>query len=227
MFRTLLEEPGEEWEVVKLDSGDPVPASLAIYKGVIITGSRHCCRDADSLPWFVPLCNLIRDVHDLGTPRLYGGCFGCQIISVALGGVVGRNPGGEFLLKAETLTPVNSFSCVLMNEVTYEERFRVIVSHGDCVSKLPPTATWIATSATCEHEIYACGKSYPQNILAVQSHPEFEVEYCVTNRIWPKMVKQKRLSAENQIEYLDTFVNFSRDLGSDQLIQIIKQFLRL
>jgi GMP synthase-like glutamine amidotransferase len=40
-----------------------------------------------------------------------------------------------------------------MNEVTYEERFRVIVSHGDCVSKLPPTATWIETSATCEHDI--------------------------------------------------------------------------
>jgi hypothetical protein len=32
MFRTLLEEPGEEWEVVKLDSGDPVPASLAITR---------------------------------------------------------------------------------------------------------------------------------------------------------------------------------------------------
>jgi GMP synthase-like glutamine amidotransferase len=186
---------------------------------------RHCCRDADSLPWFEQLCTLVRTIYGKGSPQLYGGCFGCQIIAHALGGSVDKNPSGLFYLKAEILKQVNQFDIVLGENSSQPEDFKVLVSHGDCVLRLPPNSVVIAKSETCDHEIYSCGAGAVHNILACQSHPEFELDYCVKQRIWPSVVSSGRLTAEQQSEYQESFSEFSREIGSDQLMLVIKQFL--
>jgi GMP synthase-like glutamine amidotransferase len=225
MFKMLLECPGDEWDIVHVDAGEAVPSKVDEYAGVVITGSRHCCRDADSLPWFEQLCTLVRTIYGKGSPQLYGGCFGCQIIAHALGGSVDKNPSGLFYLKAEILKQVNQFDIVLGENSSQPEDFKVLVSHGDCVLRLPPNSVVIAKSETCDHEIYSCGAGAVHNILACQSHPEFELDYCVKQRIWPSVVSSGRLTAEQQSEYQESFSEFSREIGSDQLMLVIKQFL--
>jgi len=86
MFRDQLSKNGDTWETCELASGVPLPEDVMQYQGLVITGSRFNCRDRDTLPWFDGLCAVIRRAAETGSPRIYGGCFGCQIIGFALGG---------------------------------------------------------------------------------------------------------------------------------------------
>ena len=109
--------PRTTWHVCKLAHGEPI-VSVHEYDAFVITGSRFNVRDgkAGSLPWFEPLCMLIRQIAGVapapplpggvdalsGSPaaaaaavtqrRLYGACFGHQIVAHALGGQVDANP---------------------------------------------------------------------------------------------------------------------------------------
>ncbi len=106
--------PGDSWFVCKLAHGEPI-VSVNDFDAFIISGSRFNVRDNLSLPWFDPLVHLIRQIAGLEIPpsspssvpptskRLYGACFGHQIIAHALGGQVDYNPGNKFILKAEKL----------------------------------------------------------------------------------------------------------------------------
>ena len=58
---------------------------------------------------------LIFHIASPHSPRIYGGCFGCQIIAHALGGIVDFNPGKRFLLKAETIEVVDNFENYLLS----------------------------------------------------------------------------------------------------------------
>jgi anthranilate/para-aminobenzoate synthase component II len=72
------------------------------FDGIVITVSHYNIRD--NKPWFSSLCELICTAAKEGYPRIYGGCFGCQIIAHALGGHVDRNPNQKFILRAESVT---------------------------------------------------------------------------------------------------------------------------
>ena len=69
--------------------------------------------------------------------------------------------------------------------------FRLLVSHGDCVSKLPLDAKLLASSESCSSEVFLAGKK--DNILACQSHPEFDFEYAIAQRIWPSVVETRKI----------------------------------
>lgn len=103
MFENHLTSEAIVWEKLKVAAGEYIITNetLGGYDCFVLTGSRHNCRDRDSLSWFEPLCHLIRSVETDASKRLYGGCFGCQIIAHALGGVVDHNPGQRFVLYAE------------------------------------------------------------------------------------------------------------------------------
>ena len=226
MFQNLLCIEGDDWTVIKLDAGEDVPSSVDQYSGIVITGSRHNCRDRATLPWFDPLCRLIQQIYDNGQPQLYGGCFGCQIIAHALGGCVDYNPAGKFLLKAEVLEITQSVADSLGVTNPTLHHLNIIVSHGDCVLELPQSAILLAKSSSCKHEIFSVGKE-THNILACQSHPEFDLDYCIWQRIWPSVCSQNKLSESEQTEYRETLLNYSREQGADALIQLIIEFLHL
>jgi hypothetical protein len=48
------------------------------------------------------------------SPRIYGGCFGHQIVAHALGGMVDYNPNERFILKAETINIKYDFEDCLL-----------------------------------------------------------------------------------------------------------------
>jgi hypothetical protein len=103
--------------------------------------------------------------------------------------------------------------------------YKLIVSHGDCVCVLPPESVLLGSSQTCTNEMYLTGKY--RNIFACQSHPEFEYEYCIKERIWPAVTEtRKRLNDEEIRAAAESFENFNRE-DSKCLLSMIKSFLQL
>jgi GMP synthase-like glutamine amidotransferase len=89
MFQTCLCSDCDCCTINELARDKEMPQDIMSFDAVVITGSRYNCRDAPTLSWFEPLCNFIRTAAKKGSPRIYGGCFGCQVVAHALGGEVG------------------------------------------------------------------------------------------------------------------------------------------
>jgi GMP synthase (glutamine-hydrolysing) len=225
MFRECLSREGDAWEAITPLNGDPIPASTDGYAGIVLTGSRFNVRD--NLEWFEPVCHLIRMAAERGSPRVYGGCFGCQLVGHALGGRVDKNPSLRFVLKAETMNVDGAMLakvCRQDESIACPSSFRLIESHGDCVRELPPGAILIGRSETCCHEMYAAGKEL--NILACQAHPEFELQYCILDRILPAVTKANRIDENERVVALQSFETFVDD-DSRKMIALISDFLHL
>jgi len=235
MFESCLRIDGDVWEVCNLASGECLPVDVKNCKGIVITGSHYNCRDRDALPWFEKLCDLIRYSATVGSPKIYGGCFGCQIIAHALGGEVDYNPEKQFALKAEIIklnrdTLQAFLKCCSDNDdncccsPSSCECLNMIVSHGECVVKLPPDTDLVASSPSCAHEIFITGRH--KNIIGCQSHPEFQdVKYAIHDRIAPVVItERKRLTDEQAAE---TMLSLEKYTGEDSryFMNLVSQFL--
>ena len=224
MFTRHLSSPRLEFCVIKVAAGADfsVPALLSRFSAFVLTGSRFNCRDGESLPWFGPLMELIRGVELDDTKRLYGGCFGCQAIAFALGGEVDYNVSGRFILGAETITLATQASPLFPSD---KRTVRAIVSHGDCVRALPPNSRLLGSSPSCQNEIFITGRF--GNLLACQSHPEFDYDYAIKERIWPAVVEKNKRLSEDEVEAARaSFACFAgREEGPDLLMNVIQAFL--
>ena len=76
------------WQLVKVDEGEALPASIAAYSGMVIMGGPMSVND--NLPWIAPILALIREAISHDIPVL-GHCLGGQLMSKALGGVITQN----------------------------------------------------------------------------------------------------------------------------------------
>ena len=138
------------------------------------------------------------------------------------------NPRKNFILKAESVKVIEpEFSSLLgASSCCCRDRndcLSLLVSHGDCVSRLPDGAVRIGTSSSCENELFLVGKKL--NLLGCQSHPEFDLQYCILDRIWPAVVENKnRLSDDEVREARLSFESF-RDDDSMFLRILIADFL--
>ncbi|MGJ0117837.1 type 1 glutamine amidotransferase [Williamsia sp. MIQD14] len=80
------------FDVIVAHPGDDLPDPTDV-DFVTVLGSAHAADD-DSLPWLAPERAYVAAVLDAGTPVL-GVCFGGQLLSRVLGGVVTRSPHPE------------------------------------------------------------------------------------------------------------------------------------
>jgi GMP synthase-like glutamine amidotransferase len=229
MFESGLRKDGDVWQVVNIANGESLPDDIKDFQGIVITGSHFNCCDRDTLPWFTPLCHLIQHAAKAGTPKMYGGCFGCQIIAFALGGEVDCNPGSQFALKAENVCLCQpTFSKHLHNgddaTSAHRQSLNIIVSHGQCVVKLPPDSEHIGTSESCVNELFVTGNK--KNLLCCQSHPEFlDVNYAMHERIIPIVINErKRLNEEQAAVALKSLQEFTGD-DSRLFLSMVSEFL--
>jgi GMP synthase (glutamine-hydrolysing) len=108
----------------------------------------------------------IPTVMDANKPLL-GICYGHQLIAYALGGEVGPNPRGREFGTVE----------IVLREAARADRLfaglpsKILAhaSHAQSVLRLPPGATWLASSDRDPHHAFAVGRS----TWGVQFHPEF------------------------------------------------------
>jgi GMP synthase-like glutamine amidotransferase len=155
-WRALLQVLRPEWQFTAFAvAKGEFPPERSLFDGWIIGGSPASVHDTDD--WVAQLMALIRDLAAQGQP-MFGACFGHQAIAVALGGMVGKNPGGWKLGLADMQGgPVA----------------RQYAAHTEQVLFLPPTARAMAHSAHCPLASFAIG----QTILTTQYHPEMTHEF--------------------------------------------------
>lgn len=166
MFERLLiaEQPDFQFRYYQADQGQ-LPANIDECDAYITTGSRHNAYDTD--PWIEKLKAFVREI-DTAKKKCLGVCFGHQLIAEALGGKVERSEKGwgigvaEFEIKEPLPLMAGPGST-----------FKILVSHQDQVTKLPKSASLLASSNFCPFGAYAVGN----HILSMQGHPEFTPDY--------------------------------------------------
>jgi GMP synthase (glutamine-hydrolysing) len=149
-----------DWSAVDVrEEPPPDPDSAAAF---IITGSSSSV--TERAPWMLRAEEWIRNAHAKQT-KIFGICFGHQLIGQALGGQVEKNPRGREIGKVSVERIANDpiFSGL-------SSSFEVYATHVDSVITLPPGATLLAKTALEPHAAFSIG----QNIRAVQYHPEID-----------------------------------------------------
>lgn len=160
-FATFLEANRVPWKLVKLDAGDPVPASSEPFSGLGFMGGPMSAND--ELPWTQPVLSLMRDAMARRVPMI-GHCLGGQMMSRAAGGIVTENPVKEIgwnRVKVED-TPLARewFGDDLREFVTFQW-------HGDTFT-IPPDAERILTGQHCPNQAYVLRDIH----LGLQCHVE-------------------------------------------------------
>jgi GMP synthase-like glutamine amidotransferase len=156
-FSALLAQvrPGWTFRGFDLTEGD-FPPDPDAFDGVLIGGSPASVQDDAS--WIARLMALIRTLHDRGIPMV-GACFGHQAIAKALGGTVGRNPGGWVMGAVETRFQGRTVC--------------LAAAHSEQVLRLPEAAEVLGDGPGCPVGAYRIGP----RVLATQYHPEMTPDF--------------------------------------------------
>ncbi len=166
MFIDLLARPGDQWDVHDVEHGE-FPESVNDYDGFVISGGPASVNDQD--PWVLRLLETVRQAHRENI-SLLGICFGHQVVARALGGEAEVNPKGwDIGLTEVELTPQGRELAALMGA---PQPLRILETHRDVITKLPPGAVHLAQSELTLYEMFHLGES----VLCLQGHPEMDNE---------------------------------------------------
>lgn len=165
---SFLTEKHISWRMIRIDQGDPLPASMQNFSGMVLMGGPMSVND--DLAWIPPLLALIREAIAADIPVL-GHCLGGQLISKALGATVGKNPVKE-IGWGEISVSQNSEAKKWFGAT---QQFLGFHWHGETFA-LPAGATHLLASPYCQNQAYALGKH-----LAFQCHIEMTAEMV---KVW-------------------------------------------
>jgi GMP synthase-like glutamine amidotransferase len=211
LFEALLAEPGQTWVTHDIEHGE-FPATLEGCAGLVITGSPAAAYDRES--WVLRLLELLREAHGRGIPLL-GVCFGAQAVAQALGGEVQRNPLGWDLGVVELeLSEAGTRWPPLAGA---PRPLRILETHADIVTRLPPGATVLARSARTPVEIYTLG----DRVLCLQGHPE--LDNAIVRELIEKRLERGLLEPQRAAEGL---ASLEREPHRDFLQAWLRAFLR-
>ena len=151
MFIDLLEQPGDRWDVHDVEHG-AFPEHVSEYDGFVITGGRASAMDKED--WVLRLHDTVREAHQRGA-LLLGICLGHQVVAAALGGEVGQNPSGWDI----GIVPIEltAEGRALENLRGAPRPLRILQSHRDVVTRLPPGAVHLAESQSTRYEMFRLG----------------------------------------------------------------------
>ena len=167
-FGSWLAEAGVDLDVCRPYAGDALPAGLSAYDGLLVLGGPMGANDDDKHAWLGQVKELVREARATDLPTL-GICLGHQLIAVALGGTVTRNPHGQQV----------GLLGVGWTEAARDDRLfaplatprRGVQWNDDVVAALPGDATLLA--GTGREEVQAA--RYGPLMWGVQLHPEVDV----------------------------------------------------
>ncbi len=174
--------------VIRVDQGDPVPATARPYAGLVFMGGPMSVNDP--LPWIPQVLALIREAQGDRLPVL-GHCLGGQLISKALGGQVTRNPVMEIgwgMVDAVAGPAADRWLGDL------PAQFEVFHWHGDTFT-IPPGAAHILASRFCRHQAFVIDRT-----LALQCHVEMTATMIDA---WAGSAAGQRLVAAPSIQTAD------------------------
>lgn len=137
-----------------------LPTDLDECEAWMTSGSRRSAYD--DVGWISDVRDLIAELARRRLPHA-GICFGHQLTALALGGDVRRAEVG-WGVGARTFEIVEHPPWI--DDV---DRFTILMSHRDQVTRLPEGATLVATAGYCPIGAYRVG----DHVFCVQGHPEF------------------------------------------------------
>ena len=156
---TFLGQQNIPWCEVRIDLGHVMPTSVKDYSGLVFMGGPMSVND--DLPWITIALDLIREAVAEDIPVL-GHCLGGQLISKALGGVVGANPVKEIGWGDVVVTP----HAEAQKWFGDTQQFLSFHWHGETFT-LPQGAIHLLASQHCANQAYSIGKHF-----AMQCHIE-------------------------------------------------------
>ena len=232
MYEQKLARDNDSWTTCNVALGDPLPSDTCEYDGIILTGSHYNCRKRDVyFPWYKDLMDLVRLIAANGEPNLFGGCFGHNLIALALGGNIGFNPNKKYVLQIDRLITNEQFEAFIESAERklfllpedLSKDYSLISTHEDCVTELPKGATLLGCTVNCENHFFVAGKN--KNILALQSPPEFDLQYAVIDRFWIGVVKKRRLLSDEECAFsMKSFESYD-DSDAQKMCRVISSFL--
>lgn len=176
------------------DPGTTLPAPLESYDGIAITGSGlHVYQGG---PTIDPQIALVREAlnHDVA---MFGSCWGLQVLTIAGGGAVRRNPKGRELGVGRNIRLTDAGRTHAMY-VDKPPAFSAPTVHLDEVETMAPRSTLLATNAFTE--VQAFELRGPKAVAwAVQYHPEYPLrEIAAIVRRAPTLVTEGFFADEAQ-----------------------------
>jgi len=193
-FATYLDEHRIPWRLVKVDAGEEIPADAHEYSGLAFMGGPMSVNDP--LPWIPRALALINGAVAADVPVL-GHCLGGQLMSKALGGVVGRNPVWE-IGWGQVTVEANPEARRWFGEL---REFRSFHWHGETFT-IPQGASRIVASAYCANQAFALGKH-----LGMQCHVEMTPDMI---RAWCRDWRRK--DAKNRPASIQSAEEMQQDL---------------
>jgi len=172
LFETALHlhQPDLHAACVNIADGDALPQGtpLETFDGIILTGSP--LRVYDDTPAVRRQIDFARAAFAAKRP-VWGSCWGVQLATVALGGVVRRNPKGRGLGIVRRICPTPA----AQSHWLFHGRpasFDALCAHLDEVETLPPGASVLATSSFCKVQTLAAQTPEGGSFVGTQYHPE-------------------------------------------------------
>jgi len=164
-FATFLDGHPLPWRLVKLDEGDPVPASSEPFAGLAFMGGPMSAND--DLPWTAPVLELMRDALRREVPVI-GHCLGGQMLSRAAGGKVTANPVKEIGWNSVRVEDTPLARRWFGDDLT---EFTTFQWHGETFT-IPPGGERILTGEHCPNQAYVIDDRH----LGLQCHVEMTPE---------------------------------------------------
>ena len=216
LLRDLL--PGVEVDACyPADTAAALPAGAALegYDGIAITGSSlHVYKGG---PEVTRQVELVRTALGTGTP-VFGSCWGLQVITVAAGGVVRRNPQGREIGfgRGIRLTDHGRKHPMYVGKA---EVFNAPTVHLDEVETVAPGMTVLAANAVSKVQSVEL-KTGGSIAWGVQYHPEYPLCELATivRRIGTRLIEEGFFANEKDMtSYADDLDILDRDPACKRL----------
>lgn len=179
-FAPWLEQAGCRTHLCRAGAGDPVPADLSGFGGLIVLGGSPAAWDDESAPWLPATRALIRRAVAEHLPTL-GLCLGGQLLALACGGRVERGgPGWEIGVGA--VRPLPAAARDLLFGYLPQDGLPAAQWHLDAVTELPEDAELLVTGSPYPVQGFRVG----ERAWGVQFHPEVTAaDYCTWGDVAP------------------------------------------
>lgn len=166
---TWLSDAGVTLDVRRPYAGDDLPPDLSAHDALVVLGGEMGADDDADHPWLAPTKELVRAAARDGVPTL-GICLGHQLVAVALGGRVARNPHGRQIGVLDVGWSSDAATDPLLGSLATPRR--AMQWNEDLVVEPPAGAVLLA--ATDRGEIQAM--RFAPTVWGVQWHPEATTE---------------------------------------------------
>ncbi len=183
-FARSLRADVEQFTTLDLLNHAPSPSELGRCDIVLLGGSGHYSA-AGEADWLDRTLDAMRQLYALNKPT-FASCWGFQAFARAMGGeVVHDLQRAELGTLSIRLTPAGQADPLFS---PLGERFDGQMGHEDCVSRLPPGATLLASTDRVENQAY-CFAGKP--IYCTQFHPELNRDNLLARvRAYPSYVER-------------------------------------